>query len=995
MNKNFKRVCVSLFIIAIVAIIAFTFTSCKSEKDKTVVRETGGTGVLLSAITGHNDSSQEYKYIVDYANCPNGIGNNKKFYSDEIEEEGAYISLVSPGDYTSNGTKYVFDGWYKESELYNPIETVTFGDLKTTIARPENPSESVNGIRVYAKWLEYASYTVTYVLNYDETSIGTNDIRNVSSFVGDETYTLYDPTPPADTGSAYFTFEGWYTTSNFASDSQAGKIDATLDTSGNHQITLYAHFVATNYYKVTLNVKGNINNSTQINITSTTHTLYQDGDDYYVKMSSGDTIDLTTITCTKANLVSGGNILAQYTFNGWYTGNASYSVRKTQVSYQEGNETVYARWSETVKGYSINYVTNNAQNNALNPTYVSVNDNSQNNPKDSQQITIYDPQQRATVGYHKYKFIGWYATYSGQSDGSSDVWDDALYNRYAERYYYIKISNNEYELDEGPYDSNTTYYERKPVSGTNNQYTYTAITFYTEQSITLTINENKTYHALWVELPQPYYIIYHLNGGTNSTANSATVIPSDDPDYDAEDPYAERGSHITNFTISAPEGKAPTIENGITYRYQFAGWFTTSNFTANSDVSVAMTSDLEIYAKWVPHRVYAVTIHRNEGQDQDGYDNVTSYSISDGVVELYDPIRLSNDSRIEFNFKGWFIGSDAAAGTFENEYLITQLDSNIEASLNVLKADYDPDGNGTIDIYAYWEQKPDTYLITYVLGAGEKNSNKNPAYISTLNNARLLAAPSKITYDYSNYPTSIGITTYAFIGWFDAAVGGTQYTTLYYSMHELTLYPHWGASSTYTFYPSTPKRVTHELVADNSGGYFLYGLAPQTEIVSPVNPSASYLVQYSGKYYRMEPVLWAIMSSNGNSYTLFSEYILDCATRDNVLSSTVLSNVSESKSLPTLAQVEQFANNEVLLVATATDYAVAKGAKLDEKMGTAGYWLNDEKPLSEIALDDTTRAQMELEGMAFYKYVSARGELGYMVKTNTHTGYVPVITITV
>ncbi len=510
-------------------------------------------------------------------------------------------------------------------------------------------------------------------------------------------------------------------------------------------------------------------------------------------------------------------------------------------------------------------------------------------------------------------------------------------------------------------------------------------------AVSFTPTATTTLYAKWTETIRSFTITYNLNGGVNNANNPST--------------------HSNDIILVAPT-KAAVIEDGVeTKRYQFGGWYDNENLTG-TPVSLVKAQNVTVWAKWIEYNVYKVNYHLTEAEayEVENKNNPTTYSVADGKVVLFEPAKDSYDSRIIFNFKGWYIGAQAAAGNFSNDYLITQLDENIESSANVLSSIYDPDGNGIIDLYTNWEEKPDTFIITYVLGTGEENNPKNPTYTSTLNNGRLLFAPTKLTWsaDSSKYTA----TAYTFLGWYTGANGtGTHKETLYFTDGELTLHPYWGAESHTTNVSKTggAVRVDEYLKADASGDYVLYGAYYQTEVSSTSDANFEYAT-ISGKYYRKEPILWRIVASSGNTYTLHSDIVLDQSVYDadatvyensdidtfltttfttqaftgfsDIRQSVTVSEISRKVYVPLYSELGNFA--DVYLMKCASDYALARGVTKDTLMGTSAFWTRDIK--TDAALTD--------ESVATVKYVGPRGYLSYNLVFATYIGIAPMIQVT-
>ena len=920
------------------------------------------TGADLTAVTGQYGASQ------------GASANYRYFYNIEASD---VITLYDVETISSAGTNYIFEGWYLDAAAINPISQVTGNSFNSNVEKG-NSGVYVSAIYVYAKWSKHVTYTLTYHLAAGATH------TNPASFASwGSPITLVDPTVPADTGSAYYVFDGWYATNTYNVDSQLETITEEIaeQYASNNEVHIYAKINTISYDKITLVLDGNtVSNAVydtsantvkmgdvtlysdtsdggyDISSSSSPYKLFKDNEDnlYMKRTESMGNIDIYKITATKDTLYYNSDInkpLTSYTSNttttaiqgslgtyttSWYS--TTTLVGKARIGQYSGSDTVKLKWTETAEGYSIEYVlnggrfqVNDAQHTYYYPTYFRKN----NSPSEiSDAVKDQD-------GYVSYVFEGWYRTY--------------------------------YEGD-----------EETPSSYSNPLYNNSQIA---------TLSSNTTLYAKWSYSYNEYSITYNLNSGTNSLLNPAT--------------------HSTDVTLSSPTRDPETIE-GITYRYAFAGWYANSSFTGDP-VTVAKAVDLEIWAKWVRYKVYGVEYHYNGGVPVDGKTYPSTYSIADGVVAIPDPTRLSTDSRITYIFLGWFIGSSAAGEVYNNNYLIGQLDSNVEDRTDHLADNYDYDTenagrDGDIDLYAGWQVKPDTFAIEYVLGTPSEsemivNNKKNPTYVSSLNNARVLYTPTRVKYTYNSNGT-IGIKTWPFIGWFSAATGeATQYTELYYTMGELTVYARWGSPTSYTFTPGTAVRVNENMQLAQSGGYILYGTYPQTKIdgLNLGNSDGDYTSnyvkykRYEGEYYRYEPVMWKYIGTgyvdgdDNIKYLYMSTLVLDGGSYGGDTNFMSIDSVSDTRYRPLKEDIENL--SEADMIKAGSDYAESKGITIDDKMGTAAYWLQDLKDVSSsgAAIDDTTANQISSQGLSFRYYVSARGEVGYTQSTRTTIGTAPVL----
>ncbi len=965
--KTRKRINLLIFISILAIVLSMiAFVGCKVKKSsEEILSSNNDNRTMLSSY--ELGTSEDYNFMLTYEGW-----DPDESKTDEQRQQIVYIktfeddytlTLERPSSSIISGTKFVFKGWFLEPELVNELSEIT----RYTFNREVNQKKVLN---IYAMWEEVSLYTIIY--NYGNGSADPNKTYT-TSFYGDEEVALQAPIPPADTSSNNnltgvthyysYTFAAWYTTSNFSSGTQISTVFKDSYSGNSTSLTVYAKYNETEYDKITLVLNGNEALNTDVNIVSGDYVSYnnqRDANGNIILRRSNERLYLPTY----GDIVKDPELynndqnkqLKEYTSVSWHLSKLYEGNGYTSVGEVMGSTTLYANWGYKDKGYIISYELNGGTNDANNPVYVG-RDDSTSSVGFSKNVTIYSAT-RPSIGYNSYGFLGWYTTHTA-----------AYYDE------------NEQEVDE---TWSGRVYDPANSSGT------------------LTVTGNTTLHARWSYTLNSFTITYNLQGGSwkegQEVANNVQ-------------------SHSTDVTLHTPI-RDPDLDGSgnPTYRYAFDAWYETlENGQYSNPISVASTRDITVYAKWIRYKVYKVNFHPDDDtwEWQENKENEEYYSIADGDVELYTPEKQSYDSRISFVFQGWYVGAQAAQGVFNLEDRVAKLDSYIESSPEVLREKYAKYLNGNnvpvtdteIHLYAYWVEKPDTYAIDYNLDTkldGEEviNDKRNPTYTSALNNARYLFTPRRIKYTYTvsnGTITSIHIKAYEFLGWYTAAVGGTKYDTLYAEYGALTLYPHWGNSDEYDFYPGTPIFINADMTRDNTqnheGDFVLYGIYQQTKVATS---QANITVTLDGKYYRKEPIMWEIIGSSGTSFTLLSENVLTQATHSGATSSL---SISASGALTLLDQATAEAikdpnsNGENHLLRSASDYAIANGVEYDEKMGTGGFWLNDEKPISEIALDTAT--QEALAGRTFYKYAGPRGYISYTEGSNTNIGYVPMVTITI
>ena len=200
---------------------------------------------------------------------------------------------------------------------------------------------------------------------------------------------------------------------------------------------------------------------------------------------------------------------------------------------------------------------------------------------------------------------------------------------------------------------------------------------------------NREYTANWEAIE--YTITYELDGGTNSERN--------------------------------PERY--TIEDGIIWleeptkaHYEFCGWWLDGKRI--TEIPYSSYGDKTIDARWIP-TIYTITYNLNGGDHDMSEPIVEYYTIEDGVI------RLSNPTKIGYNFLGWS-GTD-----------IDGMSTNVVI----------PSGStGNREYTANWEAIE--YTITYELDGGT-NSERNPERYTIEDGIIWLEEPTKAHYEFCGW----------------------------------------------------------------------------------------------------------------------------------------------------------------------------------------------------------------------------------------------------
>lgn len=217
--------------------------------------------------------------------------------------------------------------------------------------------------------------------------------------------------------------------------------------------------------------------------------------------------------------------------------------------------------------------------------------------------------------------------------------------------------------------------------------------------------------------------------------------------------------NLTYSTTGSQSGSAPSARTGnglITLDgntgslaktgHTFAGWATTANQSSGTTGSYNLTANTTLYP------AFAINTY-NVTYDEHGGSSVSDGTFTHGGTLTYP----ANPTKSGFTFLGWFAA--ASGGTARTA-------SDVAA------------GNTSVTLHAQWSAN--TYNVTYDEHGG-----------STV---------SDISYVYGNtfaYPTAPTKTGHTFLGWFDAASGGTSLavSTVYGRSANSSLHAQWNANT--------------------------------------------------------------------------------------------------------------------------------------------------------------------------------------------------------
>ena len=431
MKRN-KFKLIFILIIAFIMLSSCFVMGCSLIKrnDSPILEESYFSSAYTYSQSNDPQELSEYTHVIVYGVCNNLTGADLTAVTDQIGasqgDNANYryfynlaandtITLHDVETIVSGSVSYVFEGWFLEANGINPVTSIK-GSRFTENIEKGNSGVYVSAIYLYAKWTKHITYTLTYHLMTGATH------TNPATFAsGGSPITLADPTVPADTGSTYYEFDGWYATSTYNVDSQLETLTDEIagQYASNNVIDIYAKINAVSYDKITFVLAGNTvsnavydttNNTVKmgdvtlysdyydISSSSSEYKLFKDNDNnlYMKRTESMGNIDVYKITATKDTLYYNSDVnkpLTSYTSNttttaiqgelgtfttSWYS--TTTYVGKARISKYGGSDTVTLKWTETAEGYSIEYVlnggrfqVNDAQHTYYYPTYFRKN----------------------------------------------------------------------------------------------------------------------------------------------------------------------------------------------------------------------------------------------------------------------------------------------------------------------------------------------------------------------------------------------------------------------------------------------------------------------------------------------------------------------------------------------------------------------------------------------------------------------------------------------
>lgn len=189
-------------------------------------------------------------------------------------------------------------------------------------------------------------------------------------------------------------------------------------------------------------------------------------------------------------------------------------------------------------------------------------------------------------------------------------------------------------------------------------------------------------------MPNAYNVFYHLDGGSNATANRATY------------------THGTGLTLADPARKG----------YTFEGWYDAAEGGNKvTAISSAQTGNVNLYAHWSAAS-YTITYNLNGGTNDDA--NAATYTYGVGLT-------LASPTRTGYDFDGWYT---------------TESGGNKLTAISVAQT-------GNVTLYARWSAA--SYAITYNLDGGTNDDANAATY--TYGTGLTLASPTRTGYTFDGW----------------------------------------------------------------------------------------------------------------------------------------------------------------------------------------------------------------------------------------------------
>ena len=420
------------------------------------------------------------------------------------------------------------------------------------------------------------------------------------------------------------------------------------------------------------------------------------------RLADGNTVYSTTYDNRIENKLDTNIIKAGYVFDGWKVSDADDSERITKIAVgNEADVEVYASWKKD--SYTITYMLNGGR--VAGKPSESYTETYRTNTKNVLVTNVTKSRNR---------FMGWYTEPNGQGtkyeeiDAFAEISDLTLYAYYESTLYAVT-----YVLNGG------TLKGKRILSSGQYLDVYDSKDYVKLFDRNDVLNDNGFFDK-WVDEDGKEYT--HLEKGHvgNLTLYAVYSTKTVDITFNIGEKGVAVGKKTKDgkFTQTFNIGKDIELTNDITWsdvkknsitqknfkEYNFAGWYTNSEYTGKKIVTIPKGNPdniTELYAKWEV-AVYNIVYHLNGGAIS-GLLRIDYDDMSQDVTGLYDEYELPKDVRKTNSvFAGWY----------DNVGFTGNSITKLTASPRQRK-------DNTVHLYARWNQTQ--YKVTY-------SSEKRSAY---------------------------------------------------------------------------------------------------------------------------------------------------------------------------------------------------------------------------------------------------------------------------
>ena len=462
-----------------------------------------------------------------------GTAGNLTFWAKWVKDASLWhdVTFTTNGHGTLSGTTSfndILDGTIWNTVITVPAPTPNAGyKLGSWSPNLPNGTSQIKSNLTFTYNFKVVKYDIHYVING-----GINDWRNPYKYTIEDTVNFHDPYRLG------YTFQGWYTTSDFTSLPVSGMPQGSTG-----DITLYAKWEKDSFYW------------NDVNFTT-------DGHGTLIGTTSYTDIFLGTPWFLAINSVPAPVANTGYEFNTWSPVIPKwYSLILTDATYMADFVPI---------DYNISYVLNGGINNATNPTSYNI---------ESSTINLQEPS------FYGYTFGGWYdnaglggtaitsipagstgdKTFYAKWEKDTSLWNDVTFT--TDGHGTLSGTASFTDILEGTI-WNSVITVPTPVANTGYEFNaWNPILPATNSAI----NDDATYTATFNAID--YDINYMLNGGVNNAANPTSY-------------------NIESSTIS--------LLNPTKLGYTFGGWYDNAGLsgTAITSIPAGSTGDKTFYAKW-------------------------------------------------------------------------------------------------------------------------------------------------------------------------------------------------------------------------------------------------------------------------------------------------------------------------------------------------------------------------------------------------------------